>query len=227
MRSFKIILTGLFTLFIMLGFSWKTLKLPNGFVYIQDHIPNAILDIRYSGPDNFVGKPVNGYLMPVGIITIEAVQALKKVQKELAFQELRLKIFDAYRPQKAVDHFSEWAVVLNDTLTKHKYYPNVEKSDLFKLQYIASKSGHSRGSTVDLTLVNQNGTELDMGTPWDYFGPESWPSNTDVSNIAQKNRLILQKVMIKYGFKPYYEEWWHFTLKNEPFPNTYFNFDIK
>lgn len=208
--------------------SFKILvKPPQGFVYIQDHIPDIILDIRYAGSDNFVGQPVDGYLKPVGIMSLEATTALQKVQTELKQQNLALKIFDAYRPQKAVDHFVRWAKALDDTLTKQKYYPKVKKSDLFKLQYIASKSGHSRGSTIDLTLVDSEGTELDMGTSWDYFGPESWPSSTAVSLEAQKNRKTLQKIMMKYGFKPYNEEWWHFTLKDEPFPNTYFNFEIE
>lgn len=208
--------------------SFKILmKPPQGFVYIQDHIPDIILDIRYAGVDNFVGQPVDGYLRPVGIMSLEATTSLQKVQAELKQQNLALKVFDAYRPQKAVDHFVRWAKVLDDTLTKKKYYPNIKKSDLFKLQYIASKSGHSRGSTVDLTLVDSEGKELDMGTSWDYFGPESWPSSTAVSLEAQKNRKTLQKIMMKYGFKPYNEEWWHFTLRNEPFPDTYFNFDIE
>ena len=141
MISFNKILTGLFTLLVFLSFSWKVEPLPKGFGYIKDHIPNIILDIRYYGSDNFVGKPVHGYINPVGIMTLDAIEALKKVQQELESQQLYLKVFDAYRPQKAVDHFSRWAKVLNDTLTKPKYYPNVNKADLFKLQYIASKSG--------------------------------------------------------------------------------------
>jgi D-alanyl-D-alanine dipeptidase len=202
-------------------------SLPTGFVYLKDVVPSVVLDIRYYGEDNFVGTRVNGYHDSVCIISETAAKAMKKVSDELVIQNLRLKVFDAYRPQKAVDHFSRWAKDLNDVKTKLKFYPNVNKSDLFKLNYIASKSGHSRGSTVDLTLIDENGDELDMGTTWDYFGPKSWPSDTTISLLAQSNRKLLQKVMLKNGFVPYSEEWWHFTLEGEPFPDAYFDFDVE
>jgi len=228
MRKKSIIYLALICFTYLITLSFKILvKPPQGFVYIKDYIPDIILDIRYAGTDNFVGQPVDGYLKPVGIMSLEATTALQNVQTELKEQNLGLKVFDAYRPQMAVDHFVRWAKNLDDTLTKQKYYPHIEKSNLFKLQYIASKSGHSRGSTIDLTLIDQKGMELDMGTSWDYFGPESWPSSTAVSMEAQNNRKILQGIMIKHGFQPYQEEWWHFTLKKEPYPNTYFNFYIE
>ena len=201
--------------------------LPTGFVYLKEVVPAVVLDIRYYGADNFVGARVDGYQNSVCIISKEAAQAVKKVSDELSMQSIRLKVFDAYRPQKAVNHFSKWAKDLNDVKTKTKYYPEVNKYDLFKLNYIASKSGHSRGSTLDLTLIDENGNELDMGTTWDYFGSKSWINDTSISVIAQSNRKLLQEVMVTNGFIPYNEEWWHFTLKDEPFPDTYFDFDVE
>ncbi|MGB0806499.1 MAG: M15 family metallopeptidase [Salibacteraceae bacterium] len=202
-------------------------SLPQGFVYLTDVVPNIIVDLRYLGEDNFVGKPVNGYKKEVVIITKPAALALKSIADTLEEMRLKIKVFDAYRPQPAVDHFVEWAMDLSDTLTKHKYYPEVNKADLFRLNYIASRSGHSRGSTIDLTLVNENNVELDMGTSWDYFGSKSWPSDTTVSKQAQINRKLLRDIMTSHGFEPYQEEWWHFTLKNEPYKEIYFDFEVK
>ena len=201
--------------------------LPEGFVYLTDVVPEVILDMRYYGTDNFVGKRVDGYQKPVCIVTKECAEHLKMVVAEVSELSVYVKVFDAYRPQQAVDHFAKWALDLNDTLTRQKYYPEVDKSDLFRLNYIAEKSGHSRGSTIDLTFIDADGVELDMGSSWDYFGTKSWPSDTTVSTDAQKNRNFLRNVMIKHGFKPYNEEWWHFTLVNEPFPDTYFDFVVK
>lgn len=198
--------------------------LPEGFVYVKDEIPSVVLDIRYYSSDNFMGRIANGYEAPVCIMTKESVAALKIVADEMATHNLRLKIFDGYRPQRAVDDFINWSQNFDDTLTKWKYYPEIPKKDLFELNYLASKSGHSRGSTLDLTLIDADGNELDMGTGWDYFGPESWPTDTTVSQIAQDNRNLLRSAMLKYGFVPYVEEWWHFTLDNEPHPETYFDF---
>tara|TARA_R110002050_G_scaffold200492_1_gene335356 strand:+ start:14735 stop:15430 length:696 start_codon:yes stop_codon:yes gene_type:complete len=224
-----IVLISIFVVVFMVIFSnHKTgNSLPENFVYITDVVPNVLLDIRYYGTDNFVGRRVEGYEKPVAIVTKECAQHLQRVALEVAKLNYQLKIMDAYRPQRAVNHFSKWAMDLADTLTKSKYYPEVDKSDLFKLNYIASKSGHSRGSTVDLTLVDKNGMELDMGSTWDYFGTTSWPSDTSISKLAQKNRNYLRSVMLENGFQPYHEEWWHFTLKEEPFPETYFNFLVE
>jgi len=223
--------TNIFLLFIALILSScqtkEPNKLPKDFVYLKDYIPAIELEMRYYGTDNFVGEKVNGYEKSVCICTKESALALKEVQEELASMNLSLQVFDAYRPQRAVNHFIAWAKDINDTLTKSKYYPHVKKKDLFRLGYIAAKSSHSRGSTFDITILDANKQEIDMGTPFDYFGPESWPTSDAVNAEQKANRMLLQKLMLKHGFNLYAEEWWHFTLKNEPFPDTYFDFLIK
>jgi len=188
------------------------------------------VDIRYYSEDNFIGKRIDGYKKPIAIVSTRAATALKKVQDDLAVFALGLKIYDAYRPQKAVDHFTRWAKNIDDVKMKSTYYPNVAKENLFRDGYIAEKSGHSRGSSLDLTIVSVDSNsmqELDMGTPWDFFGPQSWPSNTAVTYTQRANRMLLQTLMEKHGFTSIEEEWWHFTLQDEPFPNTYFNFTIQ
>lgn len=203
-------------------------NLPKGFVYLSDIDKTIQSELRYLNSNNFIGKPIDGYYEDCIIVTIETAIALQKVQQILLKKGLSLKVFDAYRPQQAVDHFVRWAKVLEDTLKKNEFYPDVPKSELFKLGYIATKSGHTRGSTVDLTIVKVNtGKELDMGSPYDYFGVQSHPFYNNISTIQKRNRLYLRKVMLENGFKPYDNEWWHFTLKKEPFPKTYFNFPIK
>jgi zinc D-Ala-D-Ala dipeptidase len=178
--------------------------------------------------DNFVGSPVDGYNRPVILITHQAAIALRDVHTELNTQGLGLKVFDAYRPQKAVDHFVRWAADPADTVTKSKYYPEVPKNRLFELGYIAERSGHTRGSTVDLTIVNlATGVELDMGSPWDFFGEVSHHDSPLVDEEANANRDLLRNVMIRHGFRPYANEWWHYTLENEPYPETYFDFDVE
>jgi zinc D-Ala-D-Ala dipeptidase len=205
--------------------------LPEGFVYVDEHIPNVEVELRYYGKDNFMGRSAEGYRSPRCILTEEATNALKKVQAELERFGLGIKIFDAYRPQRAVNHFVQWAKDLSDTLMKAKYYPEVVKKGLFKKGYIADKSSHSRGSTVDLTLVNkapgEKPQDLDMGTGFDFFGPQSWPTYLLISAQARANRMLLQRIMVENGFSPYFAEWWHFTLKNEPFPDQYFDFPIQ
>ncbi len=203
------------------------IKLPDGFDYVHNHIPDAVLELRYYGNDNFIGQPIDGYQNNVGILSTKAILALKNVQEELKQYNLSIKIFDGYRPQQAVDHFVRWARNLNDTINKQKFYPHVPKERLFEEGYIASKSGHTRGSTIDMTLVDiTTGIELDMGSPWDFFGPESWVANVDLSAQQRANRMLLQNIMRKHGFKHYSKEWWHFTLANEPFPDTYFDFPV-
>ena len=198
------------------------------FVYLHEFIPGIELDVRYTANDNFVGSPVDGYNRPVILITHQAAAALRDVHAELDEQRLGLKVFDAYRPQKAVDHFVRWAADPADTVTKSKYYPEVPKSRLFELGYIAEKSGHTRGSTVDLTIVVlATGVELDMGSPWDFFGEISHHDSPLVDAEANINRDLLRNVMIKHGFRPYANEWWHYTLENEPYPETYFDFDVE
>lgn len=198
------------------------------FVYLDEEIPNIIVDARYFTQDNFVGMQVDGYKQARVLLTKRAATALKKVQSELNKEGLGLKVFDGYRPQKAVNHFVRWAKVPGDTLTKSKYYPKVDKRNVFKLGYVASRSGHSRGSTVDLTVVDlETGQELDMGSGWDFFGEISWHASDEVSPEQKANRQKLKAIMAKYGFKAYSKEWWHYTLRNEPFPDRYFDFDVE
>jgi len=198
------------------------------FVYVHEVIPDVVYDIRYFSTENFMGVRIEGYKKPVALLSRDAAKALGLVQFELAKQGYGLKIFDAYRPQKAVNHFIRWAKVLDDTLTKRTYYPDLDKSVLFELGYIAERSGHTRGSTLDLTIVyTDNKKEVDMGSPWDFFGDISHHGTKKISNKQTANRNILLKAMEKYGFKKYDNEWWHFTLKNEPYPDTYFNIDVQ
>jgi len=202
--------------------------LPEGFVYINDFIPNAVIDLRYSTDHNFIGKPIDGYKSQKCIISKKAAIALKEVEKELAEYGFGIKIFDSYRPQRAVDHFVRWAKVLDDTLTKSEFYPTVDKKDLFKKGFITSKSSHTRGSTVDLTIINlKDEKKLDMGSNFDYFGKLSWVISSNITTEQQAHRALLQIIMKKNGFKNYSKEWWHFTLKNEPFPKTYFDFPVE
>ena len=203
-------------------------QLPEGFVYVEKEIPGIQSAIRYAGKNNFIGRVIPGYEKPVPIISAPAASALKKVQNELTKKGYSLKIFDTYRPQIAVDYFVKWSGLAGDTLMKNSYYPNVQKENLFRFGYIATQSGHSRGSTVDLTIVAADtGEELDMGSPYDFFGDISRHNATEITSAQAKNRKLLRDIMIKYGFRPYAEEWWHYTLRNEPFPNTYFDFPVK
>lgn len=216
------------TLFLLTSLAIRSQNLPKGFSYIKDVSPTIQGELRYCYNNNFMGVPVNGYEENILITTTSTAKALKKVQDELASKNLGLKIFDAYRPQTAVNHFVKWARVLNDTVMKEQYYPEVNKRYLFKQGYIASKSGHSRGSTVDLTIVNlKTGEELDMGSPFDFFGISSHITYENLTDEQKKNRTLLQKTMRKYGFRSYIKEWWHFTLRGEPFPKTYFDFPVK
>lgn len=201
--------------------------LPEGFVYLDEVIHNAEYDIRYYGENNFIGRQVNGYFAPRAILTEPAALALKKVQQELNEQGLGLKIFDGYRPQRAVEHFARWAADAGDTKMKKQYYPDFDKKDLFNLGYIASKSGHSRGSTVDLTVIKLDSKEeLDMGSEFDFLGPISSHGSALITAEQAKNRNLLKDVMTKHGFIPYYKEWWHYTLNNEPYPQQYFDFPV-
>lgn len=203
-------------------------QLPTNFVYLNELAPSIQIELRYLGTHNFIGKPIDGYIKNKLIVTTPTAKALIKVQKQLEPFGLSLKIYDAYRPQKAVDHFVRWAKKLSDTLMKNEFYPKVPKSELFKQGYIASKSGHSRGSTVDLTIVDaKTGSSLDMGSPYDFFGKESHPLHQQLNKKQKANRLLLRNLMLQHGFKPYENEWWHFTLRNEPFPNNYFDFSIQ
>ena len=197
------------------------------FCLLTDSIPDVILEIRYFSTYNFVGKRVDGYREPVALITKKAASALHKVSNELKSKGYRLKIYDAYRPQCAVDHFMRWAKDLNDTITKSSFYPGLTKKQIFDRGFVATKSSHTRGSTVDLTLVDaKTGKEVDMGGVFDYFGQSSHTDYEGISATQHNNRMILQDVMTRHGFTPFVDEWWHFTLANEPFSDTYFTFAV-
>lgn len=203
-------------------------ELPPGFEYLKETIPDIVLEMRYAGSHNFIGKPINGYQEPKAILTTAAAEALKKVQIELENQGYCLKIFDAYRPQSAVNHFIDWARSPEDTLMKATFYPEIEKKNLFSLGYISTRSGHSRGSTVDITLIDANtGEELNMGGTYDFFGEISHHDSSKITSEQKENRKLLKRTMSKYGFRAYPQEWWHYTLRMEPFHDTYFNFIIE
>ncbi|OMP31320.1 peptidase M15 [Mangrovimonas sp. DI 80] len=202
--------------------------MPDGFVYVDSVIPDIKVELRYYSSHNFVGDTITGYQSNRLILTKQAAEALKLVQDELQQQNLCLKVYDGYRPQRAVNHFMEWARNLTDTIQKQEFYPNVNKKYLFRDGYIATRSGHSRGSTLDLTIVDAETLEpLDMGSPYDFFGMPSWVSYEGITKEQKENRQLLQKVMNKHNFRSYSKEWWHFTLRWEPFPDTYFDFPVK
>ena len=199
-----------------------------GFVVLSDVVPDIIQEIRYYSTYNFVGERIDGYEQPCALMTIEAAEALKKVSDEVMKKGYRLKVYDAYRPQMAVDHFVRWAKDVKAKRMKKYFYPKIDKSRLFPEDYIMEKSGHTRGSTIDLTLFDmRTGKEVDMGGTFDYFGEESHPDYVGKLTKTQiRNRNYLRNVMIKHGFKPLESEWWHFTLKDEPYPDTYFTFKV-
>ncbi len=219
------------------------------FVTLTDVVPDAILEIRYYGTYNFVGARIDGYEQPTALLTKQAAKALKEVSDDVMSQGYRLKIYDAYRPQKGVDHFVRWSLDTADTKMKTFFYPDLDKSVLFEQDYIMAKSGHTRGSTVDLTLFDmQTEKELDMGGTFDWFGPESHPDfcgnpetgeytsdnskspanpKRSITEEQFRNRMILRRAMLAHGFKPLDSEWWHFTLEEEPFPDTYFTFPVR
>ena len=198
------------------------------FVTLTDVVPDAILEIRYFGTYNFVGDRIDGYLEPTALLTKQAADSLRAVSDDVISLGYRLKIYDAYRPQKAVDHFVRWAEDIADVRMKAFFYPDLDKNVLFPQEYISARSGHSRGSTLDLTLFDMiTEKELDMGGTFDWFGPESHPDFCGITEQQFQNRMILRQAMLRHGFKPFDTEWWHFTLKDEPFPNTYFTFPIK
>ena len=227
-------------------------KMPDTFVDIMEVVDDILLEIRYAGDHNFLGTTVDGYLAPKCILTKPAALALAAAQKDLRPFSMTLKIYDCYRPQQAVDHFVRWARDVNDTKTKKEFYPAVDKRHLFRDGYIDSRSGHSRGSTVDLTIVPLPApiqplyiagqplkectlpagvrfadNSLDMGTGFDCFDTLSHPDNPDIGPSQRAHRLLLKTLMEKHGFRHYDKEWWHFTLAGEPYPDTYFNFPVK
>ncbi len=200
----------------------------NGFVVLTDVVPDAILEIRYFSTFNFMGVRVDGYNAPIAYLTKEAADSLKAVSDDVKAMGYRLKIFDAYRPQCAVDHFVRWSQEASDTLMKRYFYPDIDKPRLFEEGYIAKKSRHTCGSTIDLTLFDMNTEkEVDMGSPFDWLGEESHPDYAGVTPEQHKNRMILRDAMLRHGFRGISTEWWHFVLKNEPYPDTYFTFVIE
>ena len=200
---------------------------PSGFVLLADYVPNIIQEIRYYSTYNFIGDRIDGYEEPCALLTKEAARALKSVSSEMFVQGYRLKVFDAYRPACAVKHFVLWGIEDQDIRMKPYFYPDLEKQELFIQGYIAKMSGHSRGSTIDLTLLDmKTGKEVDMGGPFDFFSELSHPDYRGITDEQFANRMMLQKVMVRNGFKPLDCEWWHFTLENEPYPDTYFNFPV-
>ncbi len=193
-------------------------------VRLDECIPDILIDLKYASCDNFIGTVVDGYEQAQAFLSAPATAALADVAAELRQHHLRIKIFDAYRPQRAVEHFLRWANSAEDHHTKAHFYPSLEKPQLFEQGYLFSRSSHSRGSTVDLTLTDAAGNELDMGTVFDFFGPQSWPQYASLSPQQRANRDTLQRVMQRHGFAGVKEEWWHFTLQNEPYPDRYFDY---
>ena len=197
------------------------------FVLLADFVPSIIQEIRYHSTYNFIGERIDGYEDPVALCTRECARTLKGIAAELFVQGYRLKVFDAYRPTTAVKHFVLWGIEDADQRMKPYFYPDIDKTDTFKLGYIASRSSHSRGSTVDLTLFDMaTGREVDMGTPFDHFGEDTHPTYRGITDEQYSMRMLLQKTMMRGGFEPYECEWWHFTMVDEPFPDTYFSFPV-
>lgn len=195
-------------------------------VRLADIDPTIGQDARYASDNNFIGRPIRGYLAPQVMLTREAAIALKHAQELAVEKGYSILVYDGYRPQQAVDHFVEWGADLADTLNKATYYPDVPKAELFDRGYIAARSGHSRGSTADLTLT-KDGEPLDMGTPFDYFDELSHTENPAISDEALANRLVLREIMASAGFSNYVNEWWHYTLVDEPYLDTFFNIPIE
>jgi zinc D-Ala-D-Ala dipeptidase len=200
---------------------------PSSFVDAATVVPGLIVEMRYAGSHNFTGRPIDGYEAPHCLLTREAAAALAEVARDIAPRGLAIKVFDCYRPVRAVTNFVRWAHDLNDQKMKAEFYPNVDKRTLFRDGYIASHSGHSRGSTMDLTLAQTDGSELDMGTPFDFFSPKSWTADPTITPAQHANRMVLADAMRRRGFRGYDKEWWHFTLRGEPFPAIFFDFPIQ
>jgi D-alanyl-D-alanine dipeptidase len=199
----------------------------SGFVRVKDIIPDVILDIRYDTDNNFMGRRIDGYEEPEALLTREAAEALKQAADEFRNDGLLIRVYDAYRPQKAVSHFMRWAADPDDACNKADYYPDLDKQVLIPLGFIAEHSGHTRGSTIDMTLCDaETGIELDMGGPFDFFGELSHPDYKGVAEQQYQNGQYLRNVMMRHGFLPLAEEWWHFSLKDEPYPDTYFTFPV-
>ncbi|AYC34466.1 peptidase M15 [Pseudomonas cavernae] len=218
----------LFALALLLLLAACATQRPADFVYLDQLLCCATYDARYYNGDNFVGRRIDGYRTGRVILSRQAASALAAAERDAQRHGLRLKIFDGYRPQRAVDDFKRWASAVQDSRMKARYYPEVDKRDLFRLGYIAKKSGHSRGSTLDLTLVDaKTGQELDMGSAFDFFGPVAHHDTPRITPAQASNRTLLRDLMVRHGFQPYSAEWWHYTLRNEPYPKAYFDFPLQ
>ena len=205
----------------------KALMDSSAFVLLSDYVPGIIQEIRYFSTYNFIGDRIDFYEQPCAIITKQAARALRTISNELNVMGYKMKVFDAYRPAGAVRHFVMWGIEDTDIRMKEYFYPDLEKQELFSKGYVASKSSHSRGSTIDLTLFDmKTGKEVDMGSPFDMFSEVSHPDYKGITDEQYRNRMVLRNVMIRNGFEPIDCEWWHFTLKDEPFPDTYFEFPV-
>ena len=210
-----------------MGYEKELTMNPSGFVVLADYVPNIIQEIRYYSTYNFIGDRIDGYEEPCAILSKEAARALKSAASEFFVQGYRIKVFDAYRPVSAVKHFMLWGIEDTDIRMKPYFYPDIEKQEVFSKGYVAKLSSHSRGSAIDLTLLDmKTGKELDMGSPFDMFSEISHPSYRGISDEQYDNRMFLQDLMVRGGFVPYECEWWHFTLKDEPYPDTYFEFPV-
>lgn len=201
--------------------------LPKNFVYLHDVTNEIAYDIKYASDDNLIGRPVRGYLANVCVLTSTLADKLITIQRQLAKDKLALYLYETYRPTQASEDISQWMIQVNDQKNKADYYPNIDKADFNDLGYIMPTSAHSRGSTVDLTLVDSDTLEpLDMGTRFDFMDPLSHPACQLVSDTAFGNRQLLRRIMYQHGFIGIETEWWHFTLLNEPYSDTYFNFPV-
>ena len=199
----------------------------SGFVILADFVPSIIQEIRYHSTYNFIGERIDGYEEPCALLSKEAARALKNAANDFYVMGYRIKVFDAYRPASAVKHFVLWGIEDQDIRMKQYFYPDLDKEELFNRGYIAKESSHSRGSAVDLTLVDmKTGKELDMGSPFDLFSELSHPDCKDVTDEQFENRMILRNVMLRNGFQPIDCEWWHYSLADEPYPDTYFSFPV-
>jgi zinc D-Ala-D-Ala dipeptidase len=232
MRAFRLLLAALTVAAGMAVARAQETQRPADFVDAATVVPGLIVEMRYAGSHNFTARPVDGYAAPHCLLTHEAANALAEVARDIAARGLVVKVFDCYRPVRAVMNFVRWARDLKDQAAKAEFYPDVDKSTLFRDGYIASHSGHSRGSTMDLTLARTDGNEreareMDMGTHFDFFSPRSWTADRTITAAQHANRMLLAAAMGRRGFRGYDKEWWHFTLRGEPFPHTFFDFPVQ
>lgn len=241
-----------YLIFSLVLFSRLVYALPENFVYLKNVDPSILQEMRYAGEHNFVGRQIKGYETDACILTRQSADALARIQQELKKISLSLKVYDCYRPTMAVADFMSWSEDANHQEMKQEFYPHINKADVFRLGYVADQSSHSRGSTVDITIVplpvttsveykkgqtlisctapyayRFHDNSLDMGTGYDCLDEKSWPWRVEMNSRAWQNRMVLRSLMMKHGFQPYEKEWWHFTLSHEPYPNTYFNFMVR